>query len=117
MHTFGTPGETYKENGLLWANIHKIKIFFDIHLDTRERKNLKYLYMTNKHVCTFTWGFPGSLAGKESTYEARDPGLIPGLGRSAGEGMVHILVHVCICMYTRVHPCTWHVSSYFIFIC
>ena len=87
MHTFGTPGETYKENGLLWANIHKIKIFFNIHLDTRERKNLKYLYMTNKHVCTFTWGFPGSLAGKESTYEARDPGLIPGLGRSPGEGI------------------------------
>ena len=85
MHTFGTPGETYKENGLLWANIHKIKIFFNIHLDTRERKNLKYLYMTNKHVCTFTWGFPGSLAGKESTYEARDPGLIPGSGRPPGE--------------------------------
>ena len=28
----------------------------------------------------------GSSAGKESTYNARDPGLIPGLGRSPGEG-------------------------------
>ena len=113
----GTPGETYKENGLLWANIHKIKICFNIHLDTWERKYLKYLYMTNKHMCTYTWGFPGSSAGKESAYEAGDPVSIPGLGRSAGEGIVHILVHACICMYTHVLLCTWHVSSYFIFIC
>ena len=27
-------------------------------------------------------GFPGSLAGKESTYDAGDPGSVPGLGRS-----------------------------------
>ena len=31
-------------------------------------------------------GFPGSLAGKEATCNAGDPGSIPGLGRSAGEG-------------------------------
>ena len=32
-------------------------------------------------------GFPGSLAGKESACNAGDPGLIPGLGRAAGEGI------------------------------
>ena len=32
-------------------------------------------------------GFPVSSAGKESTCNAGDPGLIPGLGRSAGEGI------------------------------
>ena len=32
-------------------------------------------------------GFPGSSAGKESTCNAGDPGSIPGLGRSAGEGI------------------------------
>ena len=32
-----------------------------------------------------TKGFPGSSAGKESTCNAGDPGLIPGLGRSAGK--------------------------------
>ena len=32
-------------------------------------------------------GFPDSSAGKESTCNARDPGLIPGSGRSAGEGI------------------------------
>ena len=31
-------------------------------------------------------GFPGSLAGRESTCSAGDLGLIPGWGRSAGEG-------------------------------
>ena len=32
-------------------------------------------------------GFPGSSVGKESACSARDPSLIPGLGRSAGEGI------------------------------
>ena len=32
-------------------------------------------------------GFPDSSAGKESAFNAGDPGLIPGLGRSPGEGI------------------------------
>ena len=35
-------------------------------------------------MCT---GFPDSSVGKESTCNARDPSLIPGSGRSAGEGI------------------------------
>ena len=31
-------------------------------------------------------GFHGGSDGKESTYNAGDPGFIPGLGRSSGEG-------------------------------
>ena len=31
------------------------------------------------------WGFPCNSVGKESTYNAGDPGSIPGLGRSSGE--------------------------------
>ena len=31
-------------------------------------------------------GFPGGSDGKESTWNAGDPGLIPGLGRSPGGG-------------------------------
>ena len=40
----------------------------------------------------FTWGqtmvggFPGSSDGKASAYNVGDPGSIPGLGRSPGEG-------------------------------
>ena len=33
------------------------------------------------------WDFPGSSASKESTCNSGDPGLIPGLGRSPGEGL------------------------------
>ena len=32
-------------------------------------------------------GFPGSSAGKESACDAGDPSLIPGSGRSTGEGI------------------------------
>ena len=32
-------------------------------------------------------GFPHSSVGKESAYKAGDPGSIPGLGRSSGEGI------------------------------
>ena len=32
-------------------------------------------------------GFPGGSEGKEPTYDARDMGLLPGWGRSPGEGM------------------------------
>ena len=35
----------------------------------------------------FLWGFPDSLVGKEATCNAGEPGLIPGLGRSPGEGI------------------------------
>ena len=31
--------------------------------------------------------FPGGSAGKESTCNAGDPSSVPGLGRSAGEGI------------------------------
>ena len=34
-----------------------------------------------------SWGFPRGSTGKESTCNAGDPGSIPGLGRSAGEGI------------------------------
>ena len=36
-------------------------------------------------------GFPGSSAGKESAHKAGDPSLIPGSGRSPGEGIVYLL--------------------------
>ena len=37
--------------------------------------------------------FPGSSAGKESACNAGDPGLIPGLGRSPGEGIDYPLLY------------------------
>ena len=47
--------------------------------------------MLNLHFIRFNLGFPGSLAGKESTCNAGDLGSIPGLGRSPREGISYKL--------------------------
>ena len=41
-------------------------------------------------ICNL-WGFPGSSVDKESTCNAGNSGSIPGLGRSAGEGIGYLL--------------------------
>ena len=38
------------------------------------------------HADMVVWGFPGGSEGKASAYNVGDPGLIPGSGRSSGEG-------------------------------
>ena len=43
---------------------------------------LKYLIF----ICTCAKDFPGGSDGKASAYNVGDPGSIPGLGRSPGEG-------------------------------
>ena len=40
--------------------------------------------------------FPGGSDGKESTCNVGDPGLIPGLGRSPGEGNGYPLQYSCL---------------------
>ena len=44
-----------------------------------------------RNMYTPCWGFPDSSVGKESACNAGDPGLIPGSGRSPGEGIVYPL--------------------------
>ena len=39
------------------------------------------------------WVFPCGSAGKESIWNAGDLGLIPGLGRSFGEGKDYLLLY------------------------
>ena len=41
-------------------------------------------------------GFPGDSDGKASAYNAGDPGSIPGLGRSSGEGNGNPLQYSCL---------------------
>ena len=41
-------------------------------------------------------GFPGSSDSKESACNAGDPGLIPGSGRSPGEGNGNPLQYSCL---------------------
>ena len=42
------------------------------------------------------WDFPGGSDGKASAYNAGDPGSIPGLGRSPGEGNGNPLQYSCL---------------------
>ena len=44
-------------------------------------------HATDKFIFRLIWGFPGSSAGEESAYNARDTGLIPGSGIFPGEGI------------------------------
>ena len=65
-------------------------------------------------MCMYTHqGFPGGSEVKESASNAGDPGLIPGLGRSPGEGNGNPLQYSCldsilknrdITLPTKVHP-------------
>ena len=50
------------------------------------RPSFLFLFFFNVLLWYFQ-RFPSSLAGKESTCNAGDPSLIPGWGRSAGEGI------------------------------
>ena len=48
---------------------------------------------------TLKWlhkGLPWWLSSKESAYNAEDPGSIPGLGRSPGEGRGYLLQYACL---------------------
>ena len=49
-------------------------------------------------------GFPPSSIGKESACSAGDPGSIPGLGRSPGEGNRHPLQYSCLENPRREEP-------------
>ena len=50
-------------------------------------KRIILLPMSNNMFLISIWGFPGSSVGKESVCNAGDMALIPGLGRSPGEGI------------------------------
>ena len=47
-------------------------------------------------------GCPGGSAGKESTCNAGDPGLIPGLGKSTGEGIGYPLQYSWVSLVAQL---------------
>ena len=51
--------------------------------------------MTDTHTHRLI-GFPGGSDGKESACNARDPDLIPGSGRSPGEGNGYPVQYSCL---------------------
>ena len=61
-------------------------------LITTVHECLKFISLYLKIV----YGFPGGSEGKESACNAGDPGLIPGSGRSPGEGNGNQLQYPCL---------------------
>ena len=64
---------------------------FIIKIDYFLNYNDIFPHLKEKNGCSVLFiemtGFPDSSVGKESTCNAGDPDLIPGSGRSAGEGI------------------------------
>ena len=59
------------------------------------KKIFKSHLRTIVFYCLMTLGLPGGSDGKESTCNAGDWGLIPGSGRSLGEGNGNLLQYSC----------------------
>ena len=55
-----------------------------------------YKVIVIENVVPVQEGFPGDSAVKNPTANARDTGLIPGLGRSPGEGNGNPLQYSCL---------------------
>ena len=71
--------------------IHKCKLASSCHLDYPYRyvcilTGSYWRIHIFEYVYIICMGFPGGSDGKDSTCNARDPGSIPGLGRSPGGG-------------------------------
>ena len=62
--------------------------FLALHLQSRTFGNMLLSF--------FKWGFTGGSGDKESACSAGDPGSIPGLGRSPGEGNGNPLQYPCL---------------------
>ena len=54
-----------------------------------------HTHPTQTHIETHNW-LPWWLSGNESTCQAEDSGLIPGTGRSPGEGIGRLLQYYCL---------------------
>ena len=77
----------------LWRKLVKMNILFCFPLKLQDQF---FLHMQLKNSQLVKMGFPGSLDGKESACNAGDLGLIPGLGRSPGEGNGNPFQYSCL---------------------
>ena len=54
------------------------------------------MYFSDGAIIALCWDFPGGSDGKQSACNEGDPGSIPGLRRSPGEGNGYPLQHSCL---------------------
>ena len=62
----------------------------------KRNKNKQYCNQKNNNVLSVTVGFPGGSVVKNQPANAGDKGLIPGSGRSPGEGSGNPLQYSCL---------------------
>ena len=55
-----------------------------------------FIFFKKKDTYKIYFDFPGGLDGKASAHNVGDPGSIPGLGRSPGEGNGNPLQYSCL---------------------
>ena len=90
---------------MIQLHIHTYRTLFQILLPFRLFHNTEqtslcfaagpcWLYILHIVVCT--WGLPWGLSGKESAFNAGDPGSTPRLRRSPGEGNGNLLQYSCL---------------------
>ena len=63
---------------------------------TLRAQDIGRFIITNSRETGQLWGFPSGSVGKESACNAGDPGSVPGLGRSPGEGNGNPLQYSCL---------------------
>ena len=73
------------------------------HKRTRNSSSISIINMPCEINWPLGWGFCGS-DSKESSWNAMDPGSIPGLGRSPGEGNGYPLQYSCLEFYGERIP-------------
>ena len=78
--------ENPRDGGAWWAAVYGV---------AQSRPRLKRLSSSSSSSIHYTC-FPGSSDGKASALSAGDPGSIPGLGRSPGEGNGNPLQYSCL---------------------
>ena len=86
----------------IWPSLFVNKVFGDVIKLTRSHRRL---------------GFPDSSVGKESSCNAGDPGSIPGLGRSTGEGMSYPLQYSwtsLVAQLVKNLPAMWETWVWFL---
>ena len=77
---------------------------------TRNRTRTHYFLL--RKLVNLLVGFPGMSAGKESSCNTGDHGLIPGSGRSAGEGIGYPLQCSCtslVAQLVQTLPAMWEI--------
>ena len=87
-----------------YGNIHVSMLFSQIIPHSPSRTESKSLFFTSVSLLSLLFNmlsrlvidFSGGRDGKASAYNAGDPGSIPGLGRSPGEGNGNPLQYSCL---------------------